>query len=204
MYVDITIRKCQNVRIPDHCGWEVGKTEEEGIMAEVGKTVCEGCDMGLAGGGIVVRFNAEGGLDVYGGVIPITVHEVGERMKDGTIFAGISPDTGKPFYAEDADGGEYLTMRWKTALGHAADSSAHGLRGWRLPTRAELGVMFENRGKGALKGTFNETGFTDAGWYWSSTSPFDFQAVATCFKDGEPYQCNVLKKPKASVRLVRD
>jgi hypothetical protein len=29
--------------------------------------------------------------------------EVGDTMKDGTIYAGISPDTGKPFYAMPED-----------------------------------------------------------------------------------------------------
>ncbi len=91
----------------------------------------------------------------------------GDRMADGTIYAGISPDTHKAMYTTPADAS--LTMKWKKAMDYAAGLDAHGRHDWRVPTKAELNVLWENRDKGALKGTFNVTGSAPAGWYWSST-----------------------------------
>src|SRR5262249_39406190 len=91
----------------------------------------------------------------------------GDRMEDGTIYAGISPDTGRAMETTPDDGP--LTMKWKRAMDYAADLKAHGREDWRLPTKAELNVLWENRDKGALTGTFNVTGSHPAGWYWSST-----------------------------------
>jgi len=93
--------------------------------------------------------------------------QAGQEMDDGSICLGVSPETGKPFYAAEAD--ESLTMKWKDAMKAAAKKNAHGHTDWRLPTKDELQVMFDNREKGALKGTFNQTGAGPEGWYLSST-----------------------------------
>src|SRR5262245_46021586 len=91
----------------------------------------------------------------------------GDRMPDGTIYAGVSPDIGRAMYTTPADAP--LTMKWKKAMDYAAGLDAHGREDWRVPTNAELNVLWENRDKDALKGTFNVTGSYPAGWYWSST-----------------------------------
>jgi hypothetical protein len=49
---------------------------------------------------------------------------IGERMEDGTIFAGISPDTNGPFYALPADAP--FAMKWQQAMEHAAAFEGHG------------------------------------------------------------------------------
>jgi hypothetical protein len=112
---------------------------------------------------------------------------VGDKMPDGTIFAGISPDTHQAMYAAPAD--TKLAMDFNEAAKYAADLNAYGHSDWRVPTQAELDVLFQNREKGALKGTFNAgadptcyykkkrgtpngkftTHANDAGVYWSST-----------------------------------
>jgi hypothetical protein len=44
---------------------------------------------------------------------------------------------------------------------------------FKVPSTGELKVLFENRNRGKLAGTFNETGASPAGLYWSST-PDDY------------------------------
>ena len=120
-------------------------------------------------------------------------------MADGTIYAGISPDTGKKIYTTPADAG--LTMKWKRAMDYAADLKAHGYQDWRVPTRGELNVLYENRDKGELKGTFNVTGSFPAGWYWSSSEHDSLIAWDQRFSDGNDYW--VSKYFASSLRCVR-
>src|SRR5947209_19638573 len=67
----------------------------------------------------------------------------GERMPDGSVYAGISPDTNEPMYATPADAP--LTMKWKQAMEFAARLDAHGHQDWHVPTKSELNVLFQNR-----------------------------------------------------------
>jgi hypothetical protein len=87
----------------------------------------------------------------------------GDRMDDGTVCAGISPETGKKMYTTPADAPQ--TMKWEAAMQYAATLYAHEHMDWRVPTKGELNVLFNNR---AAIGGFDETA-SDAGWYWSST-----------------------------------
>ena len=75
-------------------------------------------------------------------------------MPDGTVLAGISPDTNKPMYATPADAS--LTMTFNEAQEYAAKLDAHGHKDWRVPTKAELNVLFNNR---AAIGGFNVSWF---------------------------------------------
>jgi uncharacterized protein DUF1566 len=122
--------------------------------------------------------------------------QIGDRMPDGTIYAGASPDTGKPMYAAPADAP--LTMKWKEAMDYAAKLDAHGHQDWRLPTKGELAALFSNR---AAIGGFNVTGSDPAGWYWSGTQDDKWYAWGQRFSDGG--QFNVRKVLRSSVRCVR-
>ena len=62
--------------------------------------------------------------------------KVGDKMPDGTVLAGISPDTNKPMYATPADAS--LMMTFNEATEYAAKLDAHGHKDWRVPTKAEL------------------------------------------------------------------
>jgi hypothetical protein len=53
-----------------------------------------------------------------------------------------------------------------------------------MPTEDELNVLYENRNKGKLKGTFNETGSTPAGRYWSSSQFPNLYTRSKRFSDG--------------------
>ena len=129
---------------------------------------------------------------------PRTDPAIGDRMEDDTIYAGVSPDTGKPMYALPADA--TMTMRWREAMDYAAGLHAHGHKDWKLPSEAELDVLYQNRDKGALKGTFNTSGSFIAGWYWSSTEHPDGAWVER-FSDGN--RGWGWKGNDASVRPVR-
>jgi hypothetical protein len=119
-------------------------------------------------------------------------------MPDGSIYAGISPDTKKPMYVTVEDAG--LTMHFNTAVEYAQNLDAHGHKDWRLPTQAELNVLFENREKGALKGTFNSISLAEC--YWNVTNSHNSpNSRSQSFKDGSqlyPPKLNTL-----SVRCVR-
>jgi hypothetical protein len=105
--------------------------------------------------------------------------KVGDKMPDGTIYAGISPDTDKPMYATPADA--TLTMKFNDAQEYADKLDAHGHKDWRVPTEDELNVLFNNR---AAIGGFDLSGSYPAGWYWSALPGNDWLAWGQSFSDG--------------------
>lgn len=122
---------------------------------------------------------------------------VGHTMPDGTIYAGISPDTNKPMYTTPANlEGIYSWYGGKTycetleTLSHRDD--------WRVPTRAELNVLYNNR---AAIGGFNTSDWEQAGWYWSSTDDSSNawgQRFSTGYGDA-----GYVKGVASSVRCIR-
>jgi hypothetical protein len=120
----------------------------------------------------------------------------GDKMPDGTVFAGISPDTNKPMYTTPADAS--LTMKFNEAQEYATKLDAHGHKDWRVPTKAELNVLFNNR---AAIGGFNVTGSGPAGWYWSASSDYRWGAWGQRFSDG--CQLDDGKDHHSAVRCVR-
>jgi len=122
--------------------------------------------------------------------------KIGDKMPDGTVFAGISPDTNKPMYATPADAP--LTMTFNKAKEYASQLDAHGHQDWRVPTKDELNVLFNNR---AAIGGFNLTGSDPAGWYWSASQTNGWSAWDQRFSDG--YQDNDTKGGHSSLRCVR-
>jgi len=122
--------------------------------------------------------------------------KVGDKMPDGTVFAGISPETNKPMYTTPAD--TPLTMKFNEAKEYAAKLDAHGHKDWHVPTKAELNVLFNNR---AAIGGFNVTGSDPAGWYWSASPDYRWYAWGQRFSDG--YQNYYGKGGHSAVRCVR-
>jgi hypothetical protein len=126
---------------------------------------------------------------------PTTPSRPGDKMPDGTIYASMSPDTGKAMYTTLADAP--LTMRFNKATTYATDLDAHGHQDWRLPTKNELNVLFNNK---AAIGGFDATD-SDAGSYWSSSQEDDYNAWGQPFSDGD--QITHQKCIRSSVRCVR-
>ena len=128
--------------------------------------------------------------------------KIGAKMQDGSAYAGVSPDTGKPMYTtqEDVRGGFFGLKRHFTLKGAFAAASklkAHGRTDWRVPTKDELNVLFGNR---AGIGGFDTTGSDPAGWYWSSSRIYDY-AWAQRFSDG--VQGYDYRYDASSLRCVR-
>jgi hypothetical protein len=122
--------------------------------------------------------------------------EIGDQMPDGTLYAGVSPDTGKAMYATPADAP--LAYAFNEARQYAEKLDACGHQDWRVPTKDELNVLFNNR---AAIGRFNVTGLYPAGWYWSSSQNSEWGASCQLFSDGD--RGDYYKNNHLSVRCVR-
>jgi hypothetical protein len=123
--------------------------------------------------------------------------KVGDKMPDGTVLAGISPDTNKPMYATPADAS--LTMTFNEAQEYASKLAAHGHKDWRVPTKAELNVLFNNR---VAIGGLEISGSNPAGWYWSASPGNRWDAWCQRFSDGAQHD-NCHKDTHLSVRPLR-
>jgi hypothetical protein len=112
---------------------------------------------------------------------PSFVAPAGGKIPDGSVYAGISPDSDKPMYTTALDAPGVYT--WSQAFAYCKTLSASGHDDWRVPTMAELAVQFGNR---ADIGGFNETGSAEyaTGYYWSSLQVNDQEAWAQRFNDG--------------------
>jgi hypothetical protein len=121
---------------------------------------------------------------------------IGDRMPDGTVYAGISPETNEPMYTRSADAP--LTRTFNETQEYAANLDAHGHQDWRVPTHNELNVLFNNR---AAIGGFNVSGPAPAGWYWSATPYYGWNAWCQRFSDGR--QTTYDTDHRSSVRCVR-
>ena len=122
--------------------------------------------------------------------------EIGEVMPDGTVYAGVSPESGKAMFTTAADAP--ATCTFDEAQEYAAKLDAHGHRDWRVPTKGELKVLFVNR---KAIGGFEESGSELVGWYWSSSPYSRRNAWAQRFSEG--YQDTSLKHYYTSLRCVR-
>jgi hypothetical protein len=129
---------------------------------------------------------------------PLFVAAPGRRMPDGTVYAGISPDTDKALYTTLQDAP--VAFSWPRAQTYCHALSASRRRDWHLPTLGELAVLFINR---ASIGSFNETGYVNngPGYYWSSVQIGDASAWGQRFNDG--YHEDLNKAQDSLVRCVR-
>lgn len=83
--------------------------------------------------------------------------DIGQKMKDSTVFAGIDPATGKKIFAapQDAPG----RKNFNEAARYAEEMNTQkylGYDDWEVPSRSVLKVLYDHRHKGALAGTFSE------------------------------------------------
>ena len=123
--------------------------------------------------------------------------EIGYKDKDGWIYAGVSPDTGKSIFVAPADAGR---MSRREAMKAAAALQKQGKTDTRLPSEGELKQIFNNKAK---IGGFNETGSMPAAWYWLSSTRKYYDAYARDFRDTEGYHFKSHMRSGLSVRFVR-
>ena len=123
-------------------------------------------DVAVTVNGVRVEVHTDGSILAYTNMHPAAndaakakaAPQVGDKMPDGSVYAGISPDTGKAMYATPADAP--LTYTFNAAQKYAAKLDVHNRQDWRVPTKGELNVLFQNR---AAIGGFDESGSYPAG-----------------------------------------
>lgn len=128
---------------------------------------------------------------------------IGTSMPDGTVYAGISPD-GKRMYVTPRDAS--LQMSFERAARYVQSLNAtrtHGHTDWRLPSMEELKLLYDTKGEGFLRNTFNESGQDYAGHYRSSQEHKTSKDCANSvnFRDGSGG--SYYKSREMSVRCVR-
>ena len=126
--------------------------------------------------------------------------QIGDEVDDGTILAGYFE--GKPIYAMPQDA--LLPYECNEPAYYARQLNAQKFLGhddWHAPSIGQLNVLWENRNKGKLKGTFNETGTLSACRYWSSEKDDYGIGWTQLFSDGS--QGNGPYRGEASLRCVR-
>lgn len=136
---------------------------------------------------------------VYGAAVSAgTAPRSGDRMPDGTVYVDVSPDTHKPFYTTPADAPGVYTQNKATEYCSALQALGH--HDWRLPTKNELNVEFNNR---AAIGGFDSSDRNT--WYWSSSRRYDGYdaAWAQRFSDGNRTFLNSSYFDDFSLRCVR-
>jgi len=127
---------------------------------------------------------------------------IGQKMADGSIYAGLTPDGDQQIFAMPQDLSvlfrfkQSLTMTFNLAAATVEKLNAEktfGHNDWHIPSLRNLHVLRQNQNEGALKGTFNATNeiFNDSlnGWYWSSTTDPKFRDTRdnVRFTDGQEY-----------------
>lgn len=148
--------------------------------------------------GLAVKFAVAAAL-ILSGCEATHSNVAGTVTRDGTVYAGMSPDTGKAFYTTPTDAPESYV--WSEATAHCRALDAFGHQDWRVPTRDELDTEFNAR---AAIGGFNETGSVSAGLYWSSFANDTRRNVGWVerFSDGYQFR-NHIGQYHASLRCVR-
>jgi len=97
----------------------------------------------------------------------------GQKMADGSVFAGLTADGKSQIYAmpDDLD----VTMTFNDAakaVKKLNNNKALGHDDWQIPAIENVRILQKNQNEGSLKGTFktaSSSGSGYPGWYWSST-----------------------------------
>ncbi len=126
--------------------------------------------------------------------------KIGMKMKDGTYYVGISPDTKQAMYAAPSDAP--MKLDFNKAAEYATGFEVGGKKGFRVPSLAELNVvrdaLLQNE---EMKKTFNLTGSYPHGRYWSSSPLSGIDARCQRLSDG--FQSLDNRSNGLSVRPVR-
>jgi hypothetical protein len=98
--------------------------------------------------------------------------ELGAKMADGTVYAGLTPGGTSQIFAMPVDLPVLMTFNDAAkAVQELNGQKAFGHDDWQIPSLEGLRVLYKIHNEGALKGTFNTvvSGSDGPGWYWSST-----------------------------------
>jgi hypothetical protein len=93
------------------------------VAAGSAKEIILGSDFGevvVIANGTRVQIHADGSVDTATTEVPVPERKPGDKMPDGTVFAGISPDSGETMYVTPADAPHPMTFnqaaRYATTL----------------------------------------------------------------------------------------
>jgi hypothetical protein len=108
--------------------------------------------------------------------------EAGDVMPDGTIFVAKLAN-GKTLVAAPED--ISVGLDFNDAVKRAKKLKVKRKKGFHVPTREELDLLYQHREDGAFAGTYKETGKYPQGWYWTSEAYGAYGAHAQRFSNGE-------------------
>jgi len=128
--------------------------------------------------------------------LPGPQRKIGEVQPDRTLYAGISPDTHRPMYIQPRDMPKLMT--WKQSMDGAEFFQSYKHKDWRVPTKGELKVMFDNAAALGL----DKSELSLNNWHWSSDEDPENDNNAWVASDGATAQ-NVWKGLTLCLRYVR-
>jgi hypothetical protein len=116
---------------------------------------------------------------------------VGQKITDGSVFAGLTADGKQQIYAMPTDLDVTMTFNDAAkAVERLNDKNTLGHNDWQIPVLENVRAMQKNQNEGALKGTFNANNKWSAcdhpDRYWSSTEDGDYSSLVhgVRFSDG--------------------
>jgi hypothetical protein len=123
-----------------------------------------------------------------------TPPSIGDRLLDGSVYAGLSPTTGAPFFLTNREVG---AMTWPDAQKAAKTRRYGGHADWRLPTVAEMRHLYKHRKALGIDESNSEWPWT----YWTSDEKDKKTAKDFCMvrHKAEPHA----KHGHVQVRFVR-
>jgi len=120
--------------------------------------------------------------------------DLGDKMADGTIYAGLTADGKQQIYAMPQDLDVCMTFNdAASAVKKLNKDKALGYNDWEIPSLENLRILQKNKDQGSLKGAFNLThdqgsGKGSPGWYWSSTKGRDDSSFVLFVRFSDGYE----------------
>lgn len=93
----------------------------------------------------------------------ISALQPGDKLRDGSVYVGISPTTGEPMVAAPEDASKKMTFQAASRYARDLKVGKHG--DWRVPSEEELAMLKSLQDEGALRGSFNRSAA-----YWAAAN----------------------------------
>ncbi len=116
--------------------------------------------------------------------------EIGDRMQDGSVYAGLTEDGTQKIFAMPKDLGVTLTfVDAARAVKKLNADEALGHDDWQIGSLDMMRVLQKNQNTSGLKGSFKTAASCGSGYpdrYWSSTREHYSASIkgSVCFSDG--------------------
>lgn len=141
--------------------------------------------------------------------------EIGQRLKDGWIVAGLSPYTHEVFSIQPLGAAEEQLVPWLNGQAHAIKLHHQGHPNARLPYLSELKTIFNNKSSlyyadlnhdsQAMNASDFERSGSFSGAYWSCTPGKNQDMIHVVHMgSGNVYRSHKRKGPNHYARCVRD